>query len=82
MDILLGSLQDLGTILAKILSRYYHGIHFTKVKSYQENHAPKEVFIIKSNLASKNLTGSQQKSTSLQICIVRHENFLLAKYKV
>ena len=37
MDILVRSWQDLGTILAKILSRSCHGIHFAMVRSYQES---------------------------------------------
>ena len=41
-----------------------------------------EKFYWKSYLARKNLNGSQQKSTSKQIYIVRHDNFLLARYKI
>ena len=43
------------------------------VRSYQESHVPKKNFIVKSYLARKNLKGSQQKSTSMEIYIVRHE---------
>ena len=64
------SWQDLGTILAKSLSRSCHGIHFAMVRSYQESHVPKKNFIVKSYLARKNLEGSQQKLTSMQIYIV------------
>ena len=67
--------QDLETILAKILSRVCHGIHFAMVRSYQESLVPKKKFIVKSYLASNNLEGSQQKSTSMQIYIVRHGIF-------
>ena len=73
MDILVRSWQDLGTILAKILSRYCHGIHFAMIRSYQEIHVPKKNFIVESYLARKDLKGSQQKSTSIQIYIVRHD---------
>ena len=76
MDILVGSWQDLATILAKILSKSCHGIHFAMVRSCQENHVPKKNFIVKSYLVRQNLKGSQQKSTSMQIYIVRHDNFL------
>ena len=44
MDILVRSWQDLGTILAKILSRFCDGIHFAMVRSYQESHVPKKFF--------------------------------------
>ena len=81
MDILVRSCQDLRTILAKILPWYSfcHGTHFAKVRSYQESHVPKKNFIVK---ARKNLKGSQQNSTSMQIYIVRHDNFLFARYKI
>ena len=82
MDILVRSWQGLGTILAKILSRSCHGLHFAMVISYQESHVPKKNFIVKSYLARKNLKGSQQKSTSMQSYIVRRSNFLLAGYKL
>ena len=55
MDILVRSCQDLGKILAG------------KVRSYQESHVSKKTFIVKSYLERKNLKGSQQKSTFLQI---------------
>ena len=38
MEILVISWQDLGTILAKILSRRSHGIHFAMVRSDQVRH--------------------------------------------
>ena len=41
MDILVRSWQDLGTILAKILSRSCHGLPFAMVTSYQDRHASK-----------------------------------------
>ena len=56
-------------------------VFIAMVRSYQESHVPKKNFIVKSYLARKNLEGSQQKSTSLQLYIVRHEKFLLAIYK-
>ena len=52
------------------------------VRSYQESHVPKNNFIVKSYLARKNLEGSEQKSTSLQIYIVKHRILLLAMYKI
>ena len=79
--ILARSCQDLRTILAKILSRSCHGTHFAMVRSYRESHVPKKNFIVKSYLARKNLNGSQQKSTSMQIYIVTHGNFLFPRYK-
>ena len=42
VDILVRSWQDLGTIVAKILTKYCHGIHFAMVRSYQESHVPKK----------------------------------------
>ena len=72
---LVRSWQDLGRIVAKILVRSCHGIHFAMVRSYQEVHVLKKKFIVKSYLARKHLKGSQQKSTSMQIYIVRHDNF-------
>ena len=45
MDILVRSWQDLGTILAKILTRSCHGVHFAMVTSYQESHVLKKNFI-------------------------------------
>ena len=44
MDVLVRSWQDLGTILAKILSRSCPGIHFAMVRSYQESNVPKKIF--------------------------------------
>ena len=70
--ILARSCQDLGKILAKILPRYCQEMHDVMVKSYQENHVSKKTFIVKSYLSRKNLKGSQQKSSFLQIYIVRH----------
>ena len=49
---------------------------------YQESHVPKKNFIVKSYLGKKDLKGSQQKYTSMQIYVVRHDNFLLARYKI
>ena len=71
------SWQDLGTTLAKILPRSCHGIHFAMVRSYQESNVPKKNFLVKSYLAGKNLKESQQKSTSMQICIVGHDLFFV-----
>ena len=82
MDILVRSWQDLGTILAKILSISFHDIHFPMERSYQESHVPKKNFTVKYYLARKNLKRSQQKSTLMQIYIVRHDNFLLAGIKL
>ena len=45
------------------------------VRSYQESHVPKKNFSVKSYLVRKNLKGIQQKSTSMQIYIVRHDQF-------
>ena len=59
-----------------------HSIQFAMVRSYQEAHVPKKHYIVESYLARKNLEGSQQKSTSIQIYIVRHDNFLLPRYKI
>ena len=63
MDILVRSWQDLGTILAKIVSRSCHGVQFAIVRSYQESHVLKKNFIVKSYLARKNLEGNQQLCT-------------------
>ena len=81
MDIFVRSWQDLGTILAKILTRSCHGILFAMVRSYQQSHIPKKKFIVKSYLVRKNLKGSQQKLISMLTYIVRHEKLLLARYK-
>ena len=70
--ILVRSCQDLGKILATIFPRYWQELQDVMVRSYQENHVPKKTFIVKSHLERKNLKGSQQKSTFLQIYIVRH----------
>ena len=72
MDILVRSWQDLGKILAKIVTRYCQELQDAMVRSYQESHVSKKTFIVKSYLERKNLKGSQQKSTFLQINIVRH----------
>ena len=50
MDILERSWQDLGTILAKILSRSCHGINFAMVRSYQESQDASKRVIINSGL--------------------------------
>ena len=71
MDILVRSWQDLGKILAKIVTRYCQELQDAMVRSYQESHVSKKTFIVKSYLERKNLKGSQQKSTFLQIYIVR-----------
>ena len=39
--------------------RFCRFIHFAMVRCYQESHAPKKNFIVKSYLATKNLEGSQ-----------------------
>ena len=70
--ILARSCQDLGKILAKIVTRYCQELQDVMVRSYQESHVSKKTFIVKSYLERKNLKGSQQKSTFLQIYIVRH----------
>ena len=72
MDILVRSWQDLGKILAKILPRYWQELQDVMIRSYQESHVSKKTFIVKSYLERKNLKGSQQKSTFLQIYFVRH----------
>ena len=72
MDILVRSWQDLGKILAKIVTRYCQELQDAMVRSYQESHVSKKTFIVKSYLERKNLKGSQQKSIFLQIYIVRH----------
>ena len=82
MNILVRSCQDLGKILAKILPRYCQELQDVMVRSYQESHVPKNNFIGKSYLARKNVKGSQQKSTSMQIYTVRHDKFLLTRYKI
>ena len=81
MDILVRSCQDLTKILAKILPRYCKELQDVMVKPYQESHVPKKNFIVKSYLGRKDLKG-QQKYTSMQIYIVRQDNFLLARYKI
>ena len=53
MNILVRSWQDLGRILADILSRSRQGIHFAMVRSYQESYVPKKFFFIKSYLVRK-----------------------------
>ena len=75
---------DLRGYLSKILARFWntHGFHFAMVRSYQESHVPKKNFLAKSYLAKNNLKESQQKLTSMQINIVKHDNFLLARYKI
>ena len=70
--ILARSCQDLGKILAKIVTRYCQELQDAMVRSYQESHVSKKTFIVKSYLGRKKLKGSQQKSTFLQVYIVRH----------
>ena len=82
MDTLVRSWHDLGQILAKILPRFCQELQDVMVRSYQESHVPKENFIGKSYLGRKNLKVSQQKYTSMQIYIARHNNFLLERYKI
>ena len=83
MDILVRSCQVLGKILAKIVTRYCQELQDAMVRSYQESHVSKKNRTKKPNMArkillrnpiwrEKNLKGSQQKSTFLQIYIVRH----------
>ena len=72
MHILERSCQNLGKILTKILPRHWQELQDVIVGSYQESHVPKKTFIVKSYLERKNLKGSQQKSTFLQIYIIRH----------
>ena len=83
MDILVRSWQDLVKILEQSWLRSCQDLAMVlilqMVRSYQESHVPKKNFIVKSR---KNLKGSQQKSTSMQIYIVRHDNFLFARYKI
>ena len=81
MDILVRSWQDFGKILAKIVPRYCQELQDVMVRSYQKSHVPKKNFIVKYYLARTNLEGSHQKSTSMQIFIVRHDKFLLLWYK-
>ena len=71
-DILVGSWQDLGKISAKIVTRYCQELQDAMVRSYRESHVSEKTFFVKSYLERKNLKGSQQKSTFLQIYIVRH----------
>ena len=81
--ILARSCQDLGKILAKIVTRYCQELQDVMVRSYQESHVSKKNLTKKPNMArkillrnpiwkEKNLKGSQQTSTCLQIYIVRH----------
>ena len=72
MEILVRSWQDLGKILAKIVRRYCQELQDAMVRSYQESHVSKKTFIVKSYLERKNLKGSHQQSTFLQIYILRH----------
>ena len=55
MDILIRSWQDLGKILAKIVTRYCQELQDAMVRSYQESHVSKKTFIVKSYLERKNL---------------------------
>ena len=74
VTLLVRSWQDLRTILAKIMTRSCQRIHFAMVRSSQESHVPKKNFIEKS--VNKNQHLHQQ------IYIVRHDNFLLPRYKI
>ena len=55
------------------LVRSWQELQDVMVRSYQESHVPKKTFIVKCYLERKNLKGSQQKSTFLQIFIVRQK---------
>ena len=65
MDILVRSCQDLGKILAKIVTRYCQELQDAMVRSYQESHVSKKNLTKKPNMARKNLLRSpiwQEKS--------------------
>ena len=64
MDILVRSWHD----LAKFLEKSCQELQDVMVRSYQESHVLK-----KKSIAKSYLTGSPQKSTSMQIYIVRHD---------
>ena len=71
--ILARSCQDFGKILAKVVTKYCQELQDAMVRSYQESHVSKKNLTEKSYLErKKNLKGSQQTSTFLQIYIVRH----------
>ena len=53
MDILVRPWQDLGKILAKIVTRYCQELQDAMVRSYQESHVSKKTFIVKSYLERK-----------------------------
>ena len=83
MDILVRSWQDLGKILAKIVTRYCQELQDAMVRSYQESHVSKKNLTKKPNMARKILLRNpiwkekkserkSTKSTFLQIYIVRH----------
>ena len=53
MDILVRSCQDLGKILAKIVTRYCQELQDAIVRSYQESHVSKKNITKKPNMARK-----------------------------
>ena len=55
MDILVRSWQDLGKILAKIVTRYCQELQDAMVRSYQESHVSKKNLTKKPNMARKKL---------------------------
>ena len=64
MDILVRSWQDLGKILAKIVTRYCQELQDVMVRSYQDGHVPKK------NVNCKILFGKKKygtKSTKVNI---------------
>ena len=58
MDILVRSWQDLGKILAKIVTRYCQELQDAMVRSYQESHVSKKNLTEKPNMARKILLRS------------------------
>ena len=53
MDILVRSWQDLGKILAKIVTGYCQELQYAMVRSYQESHFSKKDLTKKPNMARK-----------------------------
>ena len=72
-DILVRSWQDLGKILAEILPRYCQELQDVLVRCHLFKRAmfPRKILLQNLIWPEKNLEGSQQKSTFLQIYIVR-----------
>ena len=58
MDIIVKSWQDLGKILAKIVTRYCQELQDAMVRSYQESHVSKKNLTKKPNMARKILLRS------------------------